>query len=183
MRVMRIPLLLVPGWDWGSDCATYALVSAGAGWFRGRTRAVPFEREVPARCGSAPMRRCRKVPALRGWVSRVEGASVARVCPASHETVSRRSLAITRGRRPGIGREIRQFQECTGQGRVDGEPPSRPCGAVTTGPHFRPPPGAARVIPGSHPAARRKVNGVSGGGGGRGRIRVLSPKPKKLGRE
>src|SRR5690349_1176475 len=39
------------------------------------------------------MRRCRKIAAFGGWVSRVEDASVARACPASHETVSGRRLA------------------------------------------------------------------------------------------
>ncbi|CAH9415355.1 hypothetical protein SGL43_02368 [Streptomyces globisporus] len=34
--------------------------------------------------GSAPMHRCRKVAASRGWVSRVEDDSVAEGCPGRH---------------------------------------------------------------------------------------------------
>lgn len=80
----------------------------------GRTRAVPFARKILLRCGSAPMRRCRKVAAWEGWVSRVEDASVARACPASHETVSGRGLAKARHRGNRVDRfpNSRRWQPC-----------------------------------------------------------------------
>lgn len=102
----------------GRSGVTFRASCSGAG----RSGCVPGVFRVKgrhARCrsggsavrrGSAPTRRCRKVPASEGWVSRVEGASVARACPASHGTVSCRGLATTRIRRPGFHavREMRR---------------------------------------------------------------------------